>query len=85
MLSLGVQDNFFLVCNTNFCCEFAAFWLKFCRLIARVLPPYGMSFAMFWCPVIIKRVKKKKKSLLHFLWDFKAKNRHFKAKNECFN
>jgi len=40
---------FFLACSTNFCREFDAFWPKFCRLMAQVLPPYGASFAGLRC------------------------------------
>jgi hypothetical protein len=58
------STNFF-VCNTNFFCAleknferavqtFAALWCEFCRLMARVLPPYGLCFAAlcnFWSAV----------------------------------
>ncbi len=56
------STNDFLVCQTNFLvCRkknfertvqtFAAICHKFCRLMARVLPPYGGSFAVFWSPL----------------------------------
>jgi len=42
----GVQEFFFWDCCRNFC-EFAAFWHKFCRLMAH----FGRCFAIFW-PVL---------------------------------
>ncbi len=61
----GMQEKKIWVRSTNFCRKFAAFWRKFCHLVAQVLLPYGKSFDMFWPPVLIIRAQFK--SLLHLL------------------
>jgi len=55
-----VQLLFFCVCRTKknlsgqyklfplYGISYVTFWREFCRLMTRVLPPYGTSFAALW-------------------------------------
>jgi len=68
-----VQMLLFLVCRTKkielSVQTFDTLWHKFCHFLARVLRPYGMSFAALWpstkinCVVLLKKKVKEKISL----------------------